>query len=60
VVPLKDLVENDPINEAAEANAEQDPRRYRPGDRLVGIAICFPGSRSNWVRAGRHVEGEVT
>jgi hypothetical protein len=39
MVPLEDLVEDDPVDEAAEADSEQDPRRARPplggGGRLA-------------------------
>ena len=46
VVPLRDLVMNDSIDEAAEAYAEQDRRRAEPGDRLIGPAISLPRSSS--------------
>src|SRR5215207_5992827 len=36
VVPLEDLVEDDPVYEAAEADAEQDSGGAGPGDRLRG------------------------
>jgi hypothetical protein len=42
VVPLEDLVEDDAVHEAAEADPEQDPERTRPGDRLDGELFRRP------------------
>lgn len=52
-------MENDPIDEAAEADPEQDPGRAEPGDR-VGLATLFFRFGSTTLSAGRHAGTHVT
>jgi hypothetical protein len=51
VVPLEDLVEHDPIDEAAQAYAEQNPRSPRAGNRALRASCTWlsaSGSTRMW------------